>query len=194
MSIHINPERHVRLAPIGHPRRLFLQRRLAVDGYHPTEHTHGLWKHETRLVWFSLVVDDFVIKYAGCEHTKNLMASIKKYYEISNDWTGSANCGLKIGWDHNNVTVDLSMPGYIKAALHKYHHPTSDSAEHAPHTWNPPVYDRKTQYTEETEDIPSPSPEDVNHLQFGGTLCKSSGTYFDHTSQCTSLRTNNSNS
>jgi hypothetical protein len=35
-----------------------LQRQLALDGYHPTKHTHGLWKHETRLVWFLLVVDD----------------------------------------------------------------------------------------------------------------------------------------
>jgi hypothetical protein len=35
-----------------------LQQRLALDGYRPTKHTHGLWKHETRPVWFSLVVDD----------------------------------------------------------------------------------------------------------------------------------------
>jgi hypothetical protein len=40
-----------------------LQRRLAVDGYHPTKHSHGLWKHETRPVLFSLVVDDFRINY-----------------------------------------------------------------------------------------------------------------------------------
>jgi hypothetical protein len=42
-----------------------LQRGLALDGYRPTEHTHGLWKHKTRPVWFSLVVDDFGIKYIG---------------------------------------------------------------------------------------------------------------------------------
>jgi hypothetical protein len=30
-----------------------IHRRLALDGYHPTEHTHGLRKHETRPVWFS---------------------------------------------------------------------------------------------------------------------------------------------
>jgi hypothetical protein len=45
-----------------------LQRRLALDGYSPTEHTHGLWKHKTRPVWFSLVVDDFGIKYIGCDN------------------------------------------------------------------------------------------------------------------------------
>jgi hypothetical protein len=44
-----------------------LHRRLALDGYHLTEHTHGSWKHETRPVCFSLVVDDFGIKYIGGE-------------------------------------------------------------------------------------------------------------------------------
>jgi hypothetical protein len=57
-----------------------LHRKLALDGYHPTEHTHGLWKHKTRLVWFSLVVDDFRIKYVGRDHAEHLMASIKKIY------------------------------------------------------------------------------------------------------------------
>jgi endonuclease I len=48
------------------------------------------------------------------------MASIKKTYEISSHWAGSAYCGLKIDWDYNNGTVDLSMPGYIRAVLHQY--------------------------------------------------------------------------
>jgi hypothetical protein len=66
-----------------------LQRRLALDGYHPNEHTHGLWKHETRPVWFSLVVDDFSIKCVGRKHAEHLMAYIKTNYEISSDWTGN---------------------------------------------------------------------------------------------------------
>jgi hypothetical protein len=70
-----------------------LQRRLSLDGYYMTEHTQGLWKHETRPVWLSLVVDYFVIKYIGREHAEHLMASIKTYYEISSDWIGSAYCG-----------------------------------------------------------------------------------------------------
>jgi hypothetical protein len=36
-----------------------LQRNLAKDGYRPTQHTHDLWKHDTRPISFSLVVDDF---------------------------------------------------------------------------------------------------------------------------------------
>jgi hypothetical protein len=76
-----------------------LQRQLALDGFHPTEHTNGLWKHETRPVWFSLVVDYLGIKYIGRDNAEHLMASIKKNYDISSDWTGSANCSSKLDWD-----------------------------------------------------------------------------------------------
>jgi hypothetical protein len=135
-----------------------LQRRLALDGYHPTEYTHGLWKHETRPVWFSLVVDDFGIKYIGCGNAEHLMAEIKKNYDISSDWTGSVYCGLKIDWDSTNGTVDLSMPGYTKAALHEYQHPSPTHTEHAPYQWNMPIYGAKTQYATDTQDSPALSP------------------------------------
>jgi endonuclease I len=90
------------------------------------------------------------MKYAGHEHAAHLMVAIKTHCEISSDWTGSAYCGLKIDWDYKNITLDLSMPGYINAALHKYQNPAPVREEHAPHTWNPPVYGAKTQYIEET--------------------------------------------
>jgi hypothetical protein len=88
-----------------------LQRNLAKDGYRPTQHTHGLWTHDTCLILFSLVVDDFGVKYVGREHAKHLMACIKKNYNISSDWNGCAYCGLTLGWDYKNHTVDLYMPG-----------------------------------------------------------------------------------
>jgi hypothetical protein len=42
-----------------------LQRNLAKDGYRPTKHTYGLCTHDTRPISFSLVVDDFGVKYVG---------------------------------------------------------------------------------------------------------------------------------
>jgi hypothetical protein len=56
-----------------------LQRNLAKDVYRPTQHTHGLWKHDSRPISFSLVVDDFGVKYVGREHAEHLMECIKKY-------------------------------------------------------------------------------------------------------------------
>jgi hypothetical protein len=116
-------------------------------------------------------VDDFGVKYIGREHAEHLMACTKKNYNISRDWNGSAYCGLTLDWDYKNRTVDLSMPGYIKAALHKYQHGAPARPEHAPHTWNPPLYGAKTQYVKDETTSPALSDKDVNKLQqLTGTL------------------------
>jgi hypothetical protein len=142
-----------------------LQRNLAKDGYGPTQHTHGLWKHDTRPISFLLVIDDFGVKYVGREHAEHLMECIKKNYNISSDWKGSAYCGLTLEWDYKKGTVDLSMMGYINASLHKYQHAALARTEHAPHTWNPPIYGAKTQYVENETTSPALSDKDVNKLQ-----------------------------
>jgi endonuclease I len=90
------------------------------------------------------VIDNFGIKYVGQEHPEHLKASIEKHYQISCNWTDSAYCGIKLDWDYKKKIVDLSMPGYIKAASHKFQHPTQTHPENAPHTYNPPVYGAKT--------------------------------------------------
>jgi hypothetical protein len=68
-------------------------------------------------------------------------------------------------------TVDLSLPGYIKAALHKYQHPAPARPEHTPHTWNPPMCGAKTQFVKDETTSPALSNKDVNKLQqLTGTL------------------------
>jgi hypothetical protein len=63
------------------------------------------------------------------------------------------------------------MPGYIKAALHKYQHAAAARPEHSPHTWSPPIYGAKTQYVEDKTTSPALSDKDVNKLQeLTGTL------------------------
>jgi hypothetical protein len=66
--------------------------------------------HDTFPISFSFVVDDFRVKYVGREHAEHLVTCIKKNYNISSDWNGSAYCGLALDWDYKNRTVDLSMP------------------------------------------------------------------------------------
>jgi hypothetical protein len=40
-----------------------LQTRLAQFGYYPARHTTGLWLHSTRTISFTLIVDNFAVKY-----------------------------------------------------------------------------------------------------------------------------------
>jgi hypothetical protein len=63
------------------------------------------------------------------------------------------------------------MSVYIKASLQKYQHAAPGRPEHAPHTWNPPIYGAKTQYVEDETTSPALSDKDVNKLQqLTGTL------------------------
>jgi hypothetical protein len=99
-KVHIEIQKGMYVLPqAGILANELLQRNLAKDGYRPTPHTHGLWKHDTHPISFSLVVDDFGVKYVDCEHAEHLIEYIKKNYNISSDWNGSAYCGLTLEWD-----------------------------------------------------------------------------------------------
>jgi hypothetical protein len=62
-----------------------LQCNMAKDGYRPTHHTHGHWTHDTHPISFSLVVDNFGVKYVVREHAEHLMVCIKENYKISSN-------------------------------------------------------------------------------------------------------------
>eukprot|EP00804_Cyclotella_cryptica_P018372 CCRYP_015481-RA/>CCRYP_015481-RA protein AED:0.17 eAED:0.17 QI:0/0/0/1/1/1/2/0/862 len=100
-----------------------LKQRLSTNGYFKLPHTPGLFKHINRPVQFSLVVDDFGIKYTGQEHLDHLIQSIKKHYDVKVDHTGSLYCGITLDWHYEEKYLDISMPGYVTKQLTKYNHP-----------------------------------------------------------------------
>jgi hypothetical protein len=100
-----------------------LAKRLATHSYRQTKTTPGLWTHETLPVTFSLVVDDFGVKYEGLTNAHHLINALEQHYIVSKDWTGGLYCFITLHWDYLLKHVDLSMPGYITLMLHKYQHP-----------------------------------------------------------------------
>ena len=48
-----------------------------------------LWKHGTKDITFSLVVDNFGLQYGGKKNSDHLIQALKKLYTISVDWTGA---------------------------------------------------------------------------------------------------------
>ncbi|KAI2491412.1 Reverse transcriptase (RNA-dependent DNA polymerase) [Fragilaria crotonensis] len=120
---------------------------LAPHGYHPVPLTPGLWRHNTKDIVFSLVVDDFGIRYTSRPDAEHLIATLESMYQVSTDWTGSRYCGLTLQWDYVARTCDVSMPGYIERALHRFQHPAPTKPEHSPHPWQKPTYyGAKTQF------------------------------------------------
>ncbi len=63
-----------------------LEERLAKDGYSQSQITPGLWKHESRPTIFTLVVDNFAIKYVTDEDAHHLINAVKKIYKCAVDW------------------------------------------------------------------------------------------------------------
>ena len=56
-------------------------------GYAPVTHTTGLWKHHTRNITFTLVVDDFGIKYTNLDDVTHLQNALHQQYKITTDTT-----------------------------------------------------------------------------------------------------------
>ncbi len=78
-----------------------LHKRLAPHGYYKCKQTPGLWKHTSRPILFTLVVDNFGVKYTNQEDVNHLIGSLKKGYELTKDWDGNLYCGIKLKWDYN---------------------------------------------------------------------------------------------
>ena len=90
-----------------------LEKRLNKKGYHQSTVIPGFWTHEWRPISFTLVVDDFGVKYQGKEHADHLLKTIEKDYECTADWEGKRYIGLTLDWDYIGREVHFSMPGYI---------------------------------------------------------------------------------
>ena len=109
-----------------------LRKRLAPHGYYEVAHTPGLWRHVTRPIEFSLVVDDFGVKYVGKKHADHLLKVLHKYYKTSIDWKGSLYCGISLNWNYNERYVDISMPGYIDKVRQRFNHEMPPKPQHSP--------------------------------------------------------------
>jgi hypothetical protein len=55
-----------------------LQKHLATAGYFPVTHTPSIYTHNTRPIAFSLVIDDFGVRYVSREHAKHLVDTLQR--------------------------------------------------------------------------------------------------------------------
>ena len=66
------------LKEAGYLSNIELKRILANEGYVPSTFTPGLFTHKTKDIAFSLVVDDFGVKYTNKEDADHLIKTIEK--------------------------------------------------------------------------------------------------------------------
>ena len=112
----MHAKRNVRLTGHWNTSQQSLKSRLAKKGYFE-------WKHISCPISFTLVVDNFGIKYVGKEHADHLLSALTNYYKIGNDWKGELYCGIESRWDYEGGWVDTSMRTYVHHQLIRYDHP-----------------------------------------------------------------------
>jgi hypothetical protein len=123
-----------------------LETRLNTAGYTQSKLTPAYWKHEWQPISFTLVVDNFGVKYIGKEHVTHLINVLKKHYEVKEDWESQQYLGITMDSDHKNHEVHLSMPEYVECALACFGHPIPSKPQHQPHQHIIPMYRATLQY------------------------------------------------
>jgi hypothetical protein len=131
-----------------------LQTLLAPFGYYPARHTPGIWLQRTRPIYFTLLVDDFAVKYVGKQHAEHLRHALLCTYKLTTGWTATVYSGMTLKWDYKNRTCDISMPGFVSKVLSKFQHDAPKHPQHTPSRYVTTVYGANTQY--ETKDETPP--------------------------------------
>ncbi len=131
--------------------------------YHPTSNQRlilslfqlipSLWKHDTRPVQFTLVVDNFGVKYFDEEHANHLKWVLEEHYTLTCDWTGARYIGITLDWNYAKHQVHLSMPKYVTNALNQFQH-NAKKCQYAPYPCVPIQYGTKKQYAMQESKAP----------------------------------------
>ena len=152
------------LAEAGILANKLLASRFDREGYYQCEFTPSLWRHTWRPITFTLVVDDFGVKFKGECHTNHIKKCLEKYYEVSIDWSGSLCCGINLHWNYEKGYVNTSMPGYADKARHKYQHPMPKRPVNAPANFKTNQYAAKVQ-TADVNTSPRLAKDRIRHIQ-----------------------------
>ncbi len=142
-----------------------LQKRLAPHAYYECKQMTGLWKHATRPILFTLVVNNFGVKYVNKEDVNHLIKCLKDKYGLTKDWDGNLYCGIKLNWNYDDHTLDILMPGDIIKQLQKYKHATPTKPQHSPYTPQQRQYGSNAQQPLPIDTSPLLSDVNIKHIQ-----------------------------
>jgi hypothetical protein len=135
---------------------------LAQHGYHETA-TLCLFRHASNGTAFTLVVDDFGIKYATPEGAQHLIRTLRLLYVITIDWSGATYIGFTIKFNTQQQSVSLTMPGYIDKVLQRFA-PTLENGAPSPAIYLPPAYN-STDHTVKFDSSTALPPSEIKTLQ-----------------------------
>ena len=139
-----------------------LEKRPNKHGYQQSKLVPGLWKHDWHPMQFTLVVDDFGIKYIGKEHALHLNTALEDNYKVTTKWDGKQYIGITLGWDYKRHQVHPSMPNN---ALTQFRHIMKSWQQHAPYPIVSIQYGAKKQYDTQASAAPPLDAKGKNFIQ-----------------------------
>lgn len=117
---------------------------LASHGYIQCTNTPCVFKHVNNSAVFTLVVDDFLVKYKQKEDAEHLFAALREKYKLKVNWAGDKYLGMNINFAPDGRSVKLSMDGYVAKVLARFC-PGSTATASTPGIYVPPQYGAHTQ-------------------------------------------------
>jgi hypothetical protein len=113
-------------------------------------HTPCLFVHQTRDIKFTLIVDDFGVKYSDKKDVEFLISILEPVYDLHIDWSGSKYLGISLDWDYTSAicNVSRSLPGYVAKGLQALDFVPSTKPVHSPGGFVRPQYGATTQLTD----------------------------------------------
>ena len=105
-----------------------------------------LFRHTTRNIDFTLVVDDFGVKYHGLSDFDYLLSHLSQIYTMTAFPVATSFLGYTIAHDRSARTITLSYPGYIRDLISRLR-PMGVKHYKSPSIYTPIVYGSTTPQT-----------------------------------------------
>ena len=67
-------------------------------------------------------------------------SALEDNYKVYIYWYVKLYDGISLTWDYDKGVVQLSMPGYVRTALHYFKHNRPKRGKYSPYPWTPPQY------------------------------------------------------
>ena len=99
-----------------------LKSHITIYGYNLVKFIPGLWKYKSNNVSFTLVVDDFGLKYTNIKWLNHFINALKSKYVIIINITGNLHIGVTLQWNYKDSKIHYSMPGYLLWLLQRLLH------------------------------------------------------------------------
>lgn len=137
---------------------------LAKFGYHECKFTPGLFTHESRPIQFTLIVDDFAVKWVNREDFDHLLHSLETKYTMTCDMDGKQYVGMHLQWNYDTREVICSMNQYIQDALSELEETKPKQHFKGPSKSPSINYGAKIQYIEDDTSAPL-TPGQIKFIQ-----------------------------